>query len=105
MTTHMPFDPYLNEETTVEIRHRWEGAVPLRRARRVVVNVTKDDGWVREGVLSDYPQRPGSPVRSRRRPARRTGTTELDRRRDTPATSGSVRARIASPELTAALRG
>ncbi|HUO70417.1 MAG TPA: hypothetical protein VMU39_06540 [Solirubrobacteraceae bacterium] len=55
MTTHMSFDPYLNEETPVEIRHPWEGAVPLRRARRVVVNVTKDDICVRAGVLSDHP--------------------------------------------------
>ena len=25
MTTHMPFDPYINEETVAEVRHHWKG--------------------------------------------------------------------------------
>lgn len=55
MTCHMPFDPYLNEETTVEIRHHWKGPFHFGAPDGVVVNVTKDDIWVREGVLPDYP--------------------------------------------------
>lgn len=25
MTTHMTFDPWLNEETVAEVRHHWDG--------------------------------------------------------------------------------
>jgi ribonuclease Z len=55
MTTHMPFDPYVNEETVAEIRHHWKGPFHFGAPDGVVVNVTKDDIWVREGVLPDYP--------------------------------------------------
>jgi len=51
----MPFDPYLNEEATVEIRHHWKGPFHFGAPDGVVVNVNKDDIWVREGVLPDYP--------------------------------------------------
>jgi ribonuclease BN (tRNA processing enzyme) len=55
MTTHMPFDAYVNEETVVEIREHWKGPFHFGAPDGVVVNVTKDDIWVREGILPDYP--------------------------------------------------
>ena len=55
MTTHMPYDPYINEETVAEVRHHWKGPFHFGAPDGVVVNVTKDDIWVREGVLPDYP--------------------------------------------------
>jgi len=55
MVTHMDFDPYQNEETAVEIRHHWKGPFHFGAPDGVVVNVTHDDIWVREGILPDYP--------------------------------------------------
>jgi ribonuclease Z len=55
MTTHMPFDPYINEETDAEVREHWKGPFHFRAPDGIVVNVTKGDIWVREGVLPDYP--------------------------------------------------
>ena len=55
MTTHMPFDTYVNEETVAEIREHWKGPFHFGAPDGVVVNVTKDDIWVREGILPDFP--------------------------------------------------
>lgn len=55
MTTHMPFDPYLNEETVAEVREHWSGPYHFGAPDGIVVNVTKDSLWVREGILPDYP--------------------------------------------------
>ncbi len=55
MTTHMPFDSYLNEESVAEIRHHWKGPFHFGAPDGVVVNVNKDDIWVREGILPDFP--------------------------------------------------
>lgn len=55
MTTHMPFDPYLNEETVAEVRHHWKGPYHFGAPDGIVVNVTKDKIWVREGILPEYP--------------------------------------------------
>jgi ribonuclease BN (tRNA processing enzyme) len=55
MTTHMPFDPYINEETVAEVREHWKGPFHFGAPDGIVVNVTKDDIWIREGVLPDYP--------------------------------------------------
>jgi ribonuclease Z len=55
MTTHMPFDPYINAETVAEVRKHWKGPYHFGAPDGIVVNVTKDDIWVREGVLPDYP--------------------------------------------------
>ncbi len=55
MTTHMPFDPYLNPETVAEVREHWDGPFHPGAPDLIVVNVTKDKLWVREGVVSDYP--------------------------------------------------
>jgi hypothetical protein len=55
MTTHMPFDPYLNEESTVEVREHWKGPFHFGAPDGIVVNVTKEQIWVREGILPDFP--------------------------------------------------
>ena len=55
MLTHMPFDAYQNEETVAEIRHHWKGPFHFGAPDGVVVNVTKDEIWVREGIIPDYP--------------------------------------------------
>ena len=55
MTTHMPFDPYLNEEAVAEVREHWKGPYHFGAPDGIVVNVTKDSIWVREGILPDYP--------------------------------------------------
>ena len=55
MTTHMEFDPYQNDETVVEIREHWKGPFHLGAPDGIVVNVTKDKIWIREGILPDYP--------------------------------------------------
>lgn len=55
LTTHMPFDPYLNEEAVAEIREHWKGPYHFGAPDGIVVNVTKDQIWVREGIIPDYP--------------------------------------------------
>jgi hypothetical protein len=55
MTTHMPFDPYLNEEAVAEVREHWKGPYHFGAPDGIVVNVTKESIWVREGVIPDYP--------------------------------------------------
>ena len=55
MTTHMPFDPYINEETVAEVREHWKVPFHFGAPDGIVVNVTPDDIWVREGILPDYP--------------------------------------------------
>jgi hypothetical protein len=55
MTTHMPYDPYINAETIAEVREHWKGPFHFGAPDMVVVNVTKDQIWVRDGVIPDYP--------------------------------------------------
>ena len=55
MVTHMEFDAYQNEETVAEIRHHWKGPFHFGAPDGVVVNVTKDKIWVREGIIPDFP--------------------------------------------------
>ncbi|MCL7976966.1 MAG: MBL fold metallo-hydrolase [marine benthic group bacterium] len=55
MVTHMPFDPYVNEESVAEIREHWKGPFHFGAPDGIVVNVTKEQIWVREGILPDYP--------------------------------------------------
>jgi len=55
MTTHMAYDPYLAEETTAEVREYWKGPFHFGAPDGIVVNVTKEQIWVREGVLPDFP--------------------------------------------------
>ena len=55
MTTHMTYDPWLNEETVAEVRYHWDGPYHFGAPDGIVVNVTTDQIWVREGILPDYP--------------------------------------------------
>ncbi|MEH6550539.1 MAG: guanitoxin biosynthesis MBL fold metallo-hydrolase GntH [Pseudomonadales bacterium] len=55
MTTHMTFDPWLNEETVAEVREHWKGPYHFGAPDGIVVNVTKDQIWVREGILPEFP--------------------------------------------------
>ncbi len=55
LTTHMPFDPYLNEETVAEVREHWKGPYHFGAPDMIVVNMTKDKIWVRDGIIPDYP--------------------------------------------------
>jgi ribonuclease Z len=55
LTTHMPFDPYLNAETLAEVREFWKGPYHFGAPDGIVVNVTKDKVWVREGIIPQYP--------------------------------------------------
>jgi len=55
MTTHMNFDPFLNEETVAEVREHWKGPFHFGAPDGIVVNMTKDLVWVREGILPDFP--------------------------------------------------
>jgi ribonuclease Z len=55
MTTHMSYDPYVAEETVAEVREHWKGPFHFGAPDGIVVNVTKDQIWVREGVLPDFP--------------------------------------------------
>jgi hypothetical protein len=55
MTTHMPFDPCLNEEAVAEVREHWDGPFHFGAPDGIVVNVTKEQIWVREGILPHYP--------------------------------------------------
>jgi len=55
MTTHMAFDPYQNEEAVAEVREHWKGPFHFGAPDGVVVNMTKDLVWVREGILPDFP--------------------------------------------------
>lgn len=55
MTTHMSYDKYLLEESVAEIREHWKGPFHFGAPDGIVVNVTKDQIWVREGVLPEFP--------------------------------------------------
>lgn len=54
MTTHTPDDEYLNAEQVAEIREHWKGPFNFG-FDRTVVNMTKDQIWVREGVIPERP--------------------------------------------------
>ena len=55
MTTHMSYDPYSMEEAVAEVREHWKGPYHFGAPDGIVVNVTQDQIWVREGVLPDFP--------------------------------------------------
>ena len=55
MTTHQDFDPFLNEEAVAEIRYHWKGPYHFGAPDGIVVNMTKDAIWVRDGVIPEYP--------------------------------------------------
>lgn len=55
MTTHMSYDPYLAEETVAEVRVHWRGPFHFGAPDGIVVNMTKEQIWVREGILPEFP--------------------------------------------------
>jgi ribonuclease Z len=54
MTTHMSYDSYSNPELLAQIREKWKGPFHFGAPDMIVVNMTKDKIWVRDGVLPDY---------------------------------------------------
>ena len=55
MATHMSYDEYVIPELVAEIRTHWNGPFAFGAPDMVVVNMTKDRLWVRDGVVSKYP--------------------------------------------------
>jgi ribonuclease Z len=55
MTTHMSFDSYSNPELLAQIREHWKGPFHFGAPDMIVVNMTRDKLWVREGVVAEYP--------------------------------------------------
>jgi len=55
MATHVSFDNYSNPEIIAEVRVNWKGPFQLGAPDMVVVNMTKDKVWVRDGVVPAYP--------------------------------------------------
>ncbi len=55
MTTHMSYDAYSNPELLAQIRHHWKGPFHFGAPDMIVVNVTPESIWVREGVVPAYP--------------------------------------------------
>ena len=55
MTTHMSYDSYSNPELLAQIRENWKGPFHFGAPDMIVVNMTQDKLWVREGVVAAYP--------------------------------------------------
>ena len=55
MTTHMGYDTYSNPELLAEIRHHYKGPFHFGAPDMIVVNLTRDKVWVRDGVVPDFP--------------------------------------------------
>ncbi len=56
MTTHMGYDDYSNAELLSEIRYHYkDGPFHFGAPDMVVVNLTRDKVWVRQGVVAEYP--------------------------------------------------
>ena len=55
MGTHVSYDEYVIPELIAEVRTHWKGPFQLGAPDMVVVNMTKDKIWVRDGVVPDYP--------------------------------------------------
>lgn len=54
MTTHMSYDTYSNPELLAQIREKWKGPFHFGAPDMIVVNMTPDKVWVRDGVLPEY---------------------------------------------------
>ena len=54
--THVNYDEYSAAEIYAEVRERWKGPFRLGAPDMVVVNMTKDKIWVRDGVLPRFPR-------------------------------------------------
>jgi len=55
MTTHISYDEYSNTELQAEIRNLYKGPFHFGAPDLVVVNLTRDKVWVREGVVPRFP--------------------------------------------------
>lgn len=56
MTTHMGYDEYSNLELLSEIRYHYkDGPFQFGAPDMVVVNLTRDKVWVRQGVVAHFP--------------------------------------------------
>ena len=55
MGTHVSYDEYVMPEIVAEVRTHWKGPFQFGAPDMVVVNMTKDKLWVRDGVVPDYP--------------------------------------------------
>ena len=55
MGTHVSFDGYSAAEIVAEVREHWKGPCHFGAPDMVVVNMTKDKMWVRDGVVPQYP--------------------------------------------------
>ena len=55
MGTHVLYDEYSQAEIYAEVREQYKGPFRLGAPDMVVVNVTKDKIWVRQGVVPLYP--------------------------------------------------
>ncbi len=55
MGTHVSFDGYSSAEIIAEVREHWKGPFHFGAPDLVVVNMTKDKMWVRDGVVPEYP--------------------------------------------------
>ena len=51
----MSFDDYANLELYAEIREKWKGPFHFGAPDMIVVNLTRDKVWVRDGVMAKYP--------------------------------------------------
>ena len=54
MTTHMSYDAYSNPELLAQIREKWKGPFHFGAPDMIVVNMTPDKIWVRDGILPKY---------------------------------------------------
>ena len=55
IATHVSYDPYVMPEIVAEVREHWKGPFHFGAPDMVVVNLTKDKVWVRDGVVPLYP--------------------------------------------------
>jgi ribonuclease BN (tRNA processing enzyme) len=55
MATHVSYDPYVIPEIIAEVRENWKGPFHFGAPDMVVVNMTRDKIWVRDGVVPLYP--------------------------------------------------
>lgn len=55
MGTHASYDDYVIPEIIAEVREHWKGPFHLGAPDMIVVNMTKDKVWVRDGVVPEYP--------------------------------------------------
>ena len=51
----MQHDPYQDAEVIAEVRVHWDGPYHPGAPDMVVVNMTKDQIWVRDGIIADFP--------------------------------------------------